>query len=91
MLGLLGPNGAGKTTTLRMLMGLIKPDEGEIRVFGHAIRPGAPCCHGSVPSSKGRLPAAPVRPRQPGAVLAGHRPPRRGLPHRQRPGDRRAR
>ncbi len=41
VLGLLGPNGAGKTTTLRMLMGLIRPDEGEIRVFGHAIRPGA--------------------------------------------------
>ncbi|MEU0002854.1 CocE/NonD family hydrolase [Streptomyces sp. NPDC006314] len=42
VLGLLGPNGAGKTTTLRMLMGLIKPDDGEIRVFGHAVRPGAP-------------------------------------------------
>lgn len=42
VLGLLGPNGAGKTTTLRMLMGLITPDEGEIRVFGHAIRPGSP-------------------------------------------------
>ncbi|MFG2787127.1 alpha/beta fold hydrolase [Streptomyces sp. NPDC048419] len=42
VLGLLGPNGAGKTTTLRMLMGLIKPDAGEVRVFGHAIRPGAP-------------------------------------------------
>ncbi|MFI8889709.1 CocE/NonD family hydrolase [Streptomyces paradoxus] len=42
VLGLLGPNGAGKTTTLRMLMGLIKPDGGEIRVFGHAISAGAP-------------------------------------------------
>ncbi|WP_328364201.1 CocE/NonD family hydrolase [Streptomyces sp. NBC_00445] len=42
VLGLLGPNGAGKTTTLRMLMGLITPDGGEIRVFGHAIRPGSP-------------------------------------------------
>ncbi|MFF9246604.1 alpha/beta fold hydrolase [Streptomyces globisporus] len=42
VLGLLGPNGAGKTTTLRMLMGLITPDEGEIRFFGQAIRPGAP-------------------------------------------------
>ncbi|MER7946733.1 alpha/beta fold hydrolase [Streptomyces sp. NPDC096079] len=42
VLGLLGPNGAGKTTTLRMLMGLIAPDEGEIRVFGQAITPGAP-------------------------------------------------
>ncbi len=41
ILGLLGPNGAGKTTTLRMLMGLIRPDDGGIRVFGHAIRPGA--------------------------------------------------
>ncbi|MFF4096854.1 alpha/beta fold hydrolase [Streptomyces sp. NPDC001834] len=42
VLGLLGPNGAGKTTTLRMLMGLITPDDGEIRVFGRTVRPGAP-------------------------------------------------
>ncbi|WP_405435663.1 alpha/beta fold hydrolase [Streptomyces avidinii] len=42
VLGLLGPNGAGKTTTLRMLMGLISPDAGEIRVFGHPVRAGAP-------------------------------------------------
>ncbi|MER6606496.1 alpha/beta fold hydrolase [Streptomyces sp. NPDC000927] len=42
VLGLLGPNGAGKTTTLRMLMGLITPDDGEIRVFGQTVRPGAP-------------------------------------------------
>jgi ABC-2 type transport system ATP-binding protein len=40
--GLLGPNGAGKTTTLRMLMGLIHPDGGEIRIFGELVRPGAP-------------------------------------------------
>src|SRR4051795_2853936 len=32
--GFLGPNGAGKTTTLRMLLGLIRPDSGEARVFG---------------------------------------------------------
>jgi ABC-2 type transport system ATP-binding protein len=31
---LLGPNGAGKTTTLRMVAGLLKPDAGEIAVFG---------------------------------------------------------
>ncbi|MBP2707017.1 alpha/beta fold hydrolase [Microbispora sp. RL4-1S] len=41
VLGLLGPNGAGKTTTLRMLMGLIHPDEGEIRIFGTRVLPGA--------------------------------------------------
>ena len=42
VLGLLGPNGAGKTTVLRMLMGLIRPSEGQIRVFGQPVGPGAP-------------------------------------------------
>ncbi|MEL1251952.1 ABC transporter ATP-binding protein [Aurantiacibacter gilvus] len=32
--GILGPNGAGKTTTLRMLLGIIDPDEGYRRVLG---------------------------------------------------------
>jgi len=32
--GLLGPNGAGKTTTIRMLINIIAPDEGAIRLFG---------------------------------------------------------
>jgi ABC-2 type transport system ATP-binding protein len=31
---LLGPNGAGKTTTLRMTVGLLKPDAGDISIFG---------------------------------------------------------
>jgi len=35
--GLLGPNGAGKTTTLRLLLGLIAPDAGEIQMLGQAI------------------------------------------------------
>ncbi|MEV0620739.1 alpha/beta fold hydrolase [Nonomuraea sp. NPDC050404] len=42
VLGLLGPNGAGKTTTMRMMMGLIHPDAGEIRIFGERVTPGAP-------------------------------------------------
>ncbi|TDE36853.1 alpha/beta fold hydrolase [Nonomuraea mesophila] len=42
VLGLLGPNGAGKTTTMRMMMGLIQPDGGEIRIFGERVTPGAP-------------------------------------------------
>jgi ABC-2 type transport system ATP-binding protein len=32
--GILGPNGAGKTTTLRMLLGIIDPDQGERRILG---------------------------------------------------------
>jgi len=32
--GLLGPNGAGKTTTIRMIMDIIRPDEGKVSLFG---------------------------------------------------------
>ena len=35
---LLGPNGAGKTTTLRMVAGLLDPDDGEISVFGTRLK-----------------------------------------------------
>jgi len=35
--GFLGPNGSGKTTTIRLFMGMMKPDRGEIRVFGHPV------------------------------------------------------
>jgi len=38
--GFLGPNGAGKTTTIRMLLGLIRPDEGAVRLFGKPLRNG---------------------------------------------------
>ena len=36
--GFLGPNGAGKTTTIRMLLGLIRPDNGEVHLFGRPLR-----------------------------------------------------
>src|SRR4051795_8866416 len=35
--GLLGPNGAGKTTTLRILLGLVRPDAGEITLLDHPV------------------------------------------------------
>jgi ABC-2 type transport system ATP-binding protein len=35
---LLGPNGAGKTTTLRMIAGLLQPDNGDILILGQSIR-----------------------------------------------------
>jgi ABC-type multidrug transport system ATPase subunit len=35
--GFLGPNGAGKTTTLRLLLGLLKNQQGSIRIFGEDI------------------------------------------------------
>ena len=35
--GFLGPNGAGKTTAIRMLLGLIRPHAGEVRLFGAAL------------------------------------------------------
>jgi ABC-type multidrug transport system ATPase subunit len=40
--GLLGPNGAGKTTTIRSILGLTKPDAGEISVMGSVVGKGSP-------------------------------------------------
>ena len=58
VVGLLGPNGAGKTTTLRMLMGLIWPTAGEIKINGKAVYPGSPALAqlGSFVEGPGLLP-----------------------------------
>lgn len=43
--GFLGPNGAGKSTTLKMILGLVRPTAGSIRVLGKSMdsKTGWPC------------------------------------------------
>src|SRR3989304_4433775 len=40
--GFLGPNGAGKTTTIKVLVGLLKPNEGTVKVLGQEVRGDMP-------------------------------------------------
>ena len=51
--GMVGPNGAGKTTTIRMLMDIIKPDEGEIKIFGSPINEDTKNRIGYLPEERG--------------------------------------
>ncbi|QSB45006.1 ATP-binding cassette domain-containing protein [Tsuneonella flava] len=55
--GILGPNGAGKTTTLRMLLGIIDPDEGVRKVFGHSRPHDIGRLIGYLPEERGLYPA----------------------------------
>ena len=51
--GFIGPNGAGKTTTIRMIMSIIYPDSGEIRVLGHPNAEAIKDRLGYLPEEKG--------------------------------------
>lgn len=55
--GILGPNGAGKTTTLRMLLGIIDPDEGYRRVLGHENPRDVARLIGYLPEERGLYPS----------------------------------
>ena len=59
--GVLGPNGAGKTTTLRMLLGIIEPDEGQRSLLGHARPREASDQVGYLPEERGLYPAMKAR------------------------------
>ena len=59
--GVLGPNGAGKTTTLRMLLGIIDPDEGRRTLLGHDKPLEAANIVGYLPEERGLYPAMTTR------------------------------
>ena len=72
--GVLGPNGAGKTTTLRMLLGILDPDEGERVVLGERDPLRAARQVGYLPEERGLYPA--MNPKEAIAFLGALR----GLP-----------
>jgi ABC-2 type transport system ATP-binding protein len=51
--GLIGPNGAGKTTTIRIMMDLIKPDSGEVKLLGERSSEAAKDSIGYLPEERG--------------------------------------
>ncbi len=54
--GFIGVNGAGKSTTLRCVMGLLRPDAGEIALFGEGPNPGTRSRIGFLPEERGIFP-----------------------------------
>lgn len=59
--GLLGPNGAGKTTTIRMIMNIIVPDSGSIRLFDKKMNDALKHNVGYLPEERGVYPKMKVR------------------------------
>ena len=61
ILGLLGPNGAGKTTTIRMIMNILVPDEGSIKVLDQPVNDRTRDLIGYLPEERGLYPRMKVR------------------------------
>ena len=53
ILAFLGPNGAGKTTTMRMILDILKPDRGQIKVFGAPLTEESKDRIGYMPEERG--------------------------------------
>lgn len=61
MLGFVGPNGAGKTTTMRIVLGVLEPNAGEVRFEGRPIDFAARSRFGYMPEERGLYPKMRVR------------------------------
>ena len=61
IVGFVGPNGAGKTTAMRIALGLLEPDAGEVRWQGRAVDASARRTFGYMPEERGLYPKMTVR------------------------------
>jgi ABC-2 type transport system ATP-binding protein len=61
LFGLLGPNGAGKSTAMKVVFGLLRPDGGEVRWNGRAVRQEDRLRFGYLPEERGLYPKMRVR------------------------------
>lgn len=62
MFGFVGPNGAGKTTTMRIVMGVLAPDAGEVRWNGELLQMRMRARFGYMPEERGLYPKMRVKP-----------------------------
>jgi ABC-2 type transport system ATP-binding protein len=53
ILGLIGPNGAGKSTTIKIILDFMKPDSGEVRIFGQQMNEAVKDLIGYLPEERG--------------------------------------
>jgi ABC-2 type transport system ATP-binding protein len=53
ILGLIGPNGAGKSSTVKIILDFMKPDSGEVEIFGHRMNEATKNLIGYLPEEKG--------------------------------------
>jgi len=53
ILGLIGPNGAGKSSTVKMILDFMKPDSGEVKIFGYQMNEASKNQIGYLPEEKG--------------------------------------
>jgi ABC-2 type transport system ATP-binding protein len=61
MFGFVGPNGAGKTTTMRIILGVLAPDRGEVRFRGTVVDSAMRSRFGYMPEERGLYPKMRVR------------------------------